>query len=419
MEPYWLCGKLVDYRGLLGEGCLRIAGGRIVELSKIPKPGEGVRDYIGKGVLVAPGFIDIHVHLRGLEQSYKETEETGGWAAARAGITLIVDMPNTVPRASTPDIVALKLADLSKAPVDHSLFAGIPESQDLEGVSRLPIAGYKIYPNDLLELRTSKVLREWRGLVVLHPELPESEMIIEEKVWSRGILRGCWMEAVSLEVVASVGPVSRIHVTHASCPATIVLAKKLGYSVDVAPHHLLYDYRDGDGCMYKVNPPIRGSGEKASLQQMLLNGVIDAVASDHAPHALWEKSDPLYCSPGIPWLEVWPWIIHRLVSARALSLGEFHRLVSRGPARILGLKDYGSLHPGARANLVVYNPNIRSRFEGPRHSMARHYPSIMQEVSGWPVEVIVGGVTVYYMDQPVHAKPGINPFTSRMLSRPA
>ncbi len=413
MEPYWLCGKLADHRGLLGDGCVYIEDGRIARVSKAPRAGERLRDYSGKGVLVAPGFIDIHVHLRGLQQSYKETEETGGWAAARAGITLVIDMPNTIPRASTPEVVERKLDALSKAPVDHSIFAGVPDPCDLELMSSMPIAGYKIYPSDLPEQKTVELLRRWRGLVVVHPELPEAEGVVEEKIRPRGLLRGCWMETASLDLVAAVSPVSRLHVTHASCPSTVKLAKSLGYTVDVTPHHLMYDYHEGDGCMYKVNPPIRGPIERTILQQMLLEGVIDAVASDHAPHASWEKSDPLYCSPGIPWLEVWPWILHRLVSAGALSLGEFHRLASRGPAQILGLNDYGSLEPGARANLVIYDPSERSRFGGPRHSKARHYPSLMGETSGKPVEVIVGGETVYHMDEPVHARPGVNPFTSR------
>ncbi len=414
----WICGHLADYRGLLGEGCIGIQDGVIAEVRKNPVGGRVV-DYRGSGVIVAPGLIDIHVHLRGLEYSYKETEETGAWAAAASGITLVVDMPNTRPQARTLEVVNEKLDRLSRTPIDHSLFAGIPGSRsEAVKIAEAPIAGFKIYPQDLGPGEGLSTVLSLGRLVVLHPELPEAEEPVLEDPVAREAHRGCWLEAASVNIIQELSPISPVHVTHASCPSTVLAAKRAGYTVDATPHHLLYDTSRAEGCMFKVNPPIRGPGERSRLLYMVLEGVIDAFASDHAPHAQWEKSDPLYCSPGIPWLEAWPWILYRLVHAGALGIGEFHRLASRGPASILGLDDYGVIREGARANLVAYRHDARWRFPGPRHSKARSYTCMMEEARGLPLEVIVGGETVYKTGEPVEGHRGVNPFISKTRAGP-
>jgi len=131
----WLCGVLADYRGLLGEGCVGFdESGLIRRVSREAPPGGVVRDYRGRGYIVAPGLVDIHVHLRGLELSYKETGETGCMAAASSGITLVVDMPNTKPPLKTPEALDRKLGELdSKCVVDHGVYAGIPGDPGLVG----------------------------------------------------------------------------------------------------------------------------------------------------------------------------------------------------------------------------------------------------------------------------------------------
>jgi dihydroorotase len=416
----YVCGRLVDYRGLLGEGCLLYSedSGRIEGFAKAPPSnGEG-RDYRGRGYLVAPGLIDMHVHLRGLELSYKEDEETGGWAAAAAGITLVVDMPNTRPEIRSPDLVMEKLRALEKAPVDYGLYAGVPdEPRDVLEMSRLPIAGFKVYPADLAIRRPAvEAVTRTRRLVVLHPEDPQASRADAASGDPRGreSHRGCWLEVLAVLDAAALhaGGPARLHVTHASCPQTVATARRLGFTVDATPHHLFWTYHDADDpCLYKVNPPLRSPREQARLLSLLLEGRIDAVASDHAPHAPREKQgDPLACSPGFPWLEAWPWLLFRLVRVGALKLREFLWLASRGPAVILGLRDYGALEVGARANILVFDPSVEWRFAGPRHSRAGLTPALMERLAGEPVEVIVGGRTVYLEGEPQGAGNRVNPF---------
>ncbi|MEB3773839.1 MAG: dihydroorotase [Desulfurococcales archaeon] len=409
----WICGNLADYRGLLGSGCIGVEDGFIRSVRKAPGRGR-VRDYTGTGYIVSPGLIDIHVHLRGLEYSYKETEETGGRAAAASGITLVIDMPNTLPRADNRETVRAKLEALSRAPVDHGLFAAIPrDPRRVEELLSEAIAGFKVYPEDLYERSGGvKGALSSGSLVVLHPELPEAGSAVAEDLVSREAHRNCGFEAAAVEVLAGMGG-GRVHVTHASCRSTIIAAKKHGYTVDVTPHHLFYNTLTGAGCMYRVNPPLRPWHEPSWLVYMLLEGLVDAFASDHAPHALWEKSDPLYCSPGIPWLESWPWLVYRLVSVGALDLSEFLWLASRGPAVVAGLEDYGVIREGARGNILVYDPRAVWRFPGPAYSMARHYPSTMARMAGRPIEVLVGGETVFIGGEVIEGVRGVNPFTWR------
>ncbi len=414
-----MCGHLADYRGLLGEGCVGVdeESGLIVSVSR-DHPGSGagrVWDYRGRGVIVAPGFIDLHVHLRGLQLSYKEDEASGCKAAAAAGITLVVDMPNTRPQLRDPEALRAKLEALdSKCIVDHGAYAGIPRDPSL--ASRLasePIAGFKVYPEDLASPGLAGALAT-RRLVVLHPELPEASKADLASATLEGRLahRGCWWEGAAVLELGAHRPRGRVHVTHASCASTVAMARSWGYTVDVTPHHLFLDTTAPlDPCLGRVNPPLRSPGERLGLVKMLLEGRVDALASDHAPHEEREKSLPPTCPPGFPWLEAWPWLAYRLVASGALGLGEFHWLTSRGPALVLGLKRYGALQEGFRANLVAYDPNASWRFPGPRYSKAKLHPATMMELRGRPLGVWVGGAPVYLDGEIVEGRrPGVNPF---------
>lgn len=418
----WVCGLLADYRGLIGEGCVGLdrERGVIAAISKSPPPGARAMDYRSRGVLVIPGLVDLHVHLRGLGYSYKETPRSGGWAAASAGITLVVDMPNTQPPSDEPGAVEAKLGELaSQCPVDHGLYAGVPERPELVGgLASTPVAGFKVYPRDLASRREAlQAILSLRGmLVVLHPEAPWARRgDLQESPASRESHRPCWLEAHAVLDLASLGGRARIHVTHASCPGTVEASRALGFTVDVTPHHLHWSLHTlGDPCLGKVNPPLRGHPDVWGLWRALLEGRVDALASDHAPHAEREKlGDPLACPPGFPWLELWPWLVFRLVRLGILGLREFLWLTSRGPALVLGLRHYGTLEQGARANVVVLDPKPWRRFPGPRHSLARLTPALMERLAGAPLAVLVGGDPVYVDGEPAGRGRPVNPFASR------
>jgi len=175
----------------------------------------------------------------------------------------------------------------------------------------------------------------------------------------------------------------------------VAAAKRNGFTVDTTPTYLLLD--PGNDCLHRVNPPIRGLAEKQRLLQQLLGGAIDALASDHAPHAPREKSgDPLLCPPGVPWLEHWPSAMYCLVASGALRIEEFLKLASLHPAQILGEKSHGLLEPGYRADMVVAR-EATSRAMANTYSRARLAPYTLRPIPECleVIATIVAGAVVY------------------------
>ncbi len=397
-----VCGRLLDPTvGMRGEeACLALGDGIVEEVREEPPAGRPLLDLRGlDNVYILPGLIDIHVHLRGLSLSYKEDEESGTAAAARGGITLVADMPNTVPRLDTIEALSEKLRRLSTySRVEYRVYAAVPpRPEDVDKLASMPsVAGFKIYPSDIATRWRSikRLLGLQDMLIVLHPELPEAERTEHENLSVRGAVRGCHWEQAAAELLASHLDGARLHVTHASCASTIHVAKKIGASVDVTPHHLFYTAPPRGGCLWKVNPPLREPPEQALLLKHLIEGRIDAVASDHAPHTAEEKRmDPLLCPPGIAWLEAWPHILSCLVSANALSIEEYLRLTSLGPAEILGTRR--CLGPGCPASITVMKFNVGRRFAGNKYSKARHTPYFMERLCSETVATIAAGRVAY------------------------
>lgn len=392
-NPRSLCGELVDYRGSHRSQCINFKNGLIDSITE--KPRGPHLDLTGTEKKIVPGLIDLHVHLRGLDLAYKEDEYTGSLQSLMSGITLIADMPNTRPYLNTHHALSRKLHLLkSNSWTDYTLYAGIPTRlEDIRKLKSMPIAGFKAYPADLQNIRLLEAITREGELLVIHPEyLTGLRMVEVEDNATRGVVRGCFLEELSVEYIYSEGIDGRIHVTHASCSSTIRLAKRYRYTVDITPHHLVYD-NSRKGCLYRVNPPLRDPVEKSHLIRMVVEGEVDALASDHAPHAMTEKSEPLTCSPGFPWLPLWPWLLYaRLVSPGALSLSEFLYYTSRRPAEILGLDGYGVIEHGARANIVVLDPKAHWRFTGFAESKHRLPVHFMENLVGLPEYVFVGGV---------------------------
>ncbi|ABM79982.1 dihydroorotase [Hyperthermus butylicus] len=405
MPELAICGHLVDGYGVYGSGCINIEGDRIASVTSEPRAPERL-DYRDMGGIVLPGMIDLHVHLRGLKLSYKEDEATSTRAAAASGITLVADMPNTMPPLRSKSAIDAKLAALRRMSlVDYAVYAGVPdEPEEARGLAELPIAGFKVYPEDLEERRgTLRRIARLHKLLILHAEHPVALKSIVEAEDTRAAMRGCWAELAGLMEVLDLGP-ARLHVTHASCPSTVLAAKKVGATVDATPHHLFYSLRGSD-CGWRVNPPLRSKAERLSMLKLLAEGMVDALASDHAPHLLRERIDPLSCSPGFAWLDSWPLLAACLVASGTLSLQDYARLTSLNPARILGIDSvYGSLQPGMRANIVViklerwHRPaRIYSKGENPIENII--------EVCAALKAVIVGGTLVYLDGEFTGEKP--------------
>lgn len=358
-------------------------------------------DLRGAGSIALPGIIDMHVHLRGLDLSYKEDESSGTLAALTGCITAVVDMPNTRPHIRTLSALERKLSALRRAHVDYGLYAGIPEREDeVKLISSAPIAGFKIYPEDMLidEKILCEVMRaaERKGLlIIVHAEHPDL-LTAPDYGYERELRRSCAAEMAGIyrvsELASRCGARPKVHITHVSCERSLLLAKRLDYTTDVTPHHLLFD-RDNFAplvsryCESKVNPPLRSVAERHGLWARLMAGEVDAIASDHAPHSSEEKLwlPPSLCSPGFSSAEAWPGTLLRsFLLLRALGL--FADLTSWGPAKILGVKRRGSYSVFSAETDV---------FPGSRFSKARVSPYIGSSMLRCAATIIRGKVAYY------------------------
>ena len=400
MGKWSVCGEVVTERGRR-RACVNVSGGRVESVTASPRYDLAIPG--SRDIIVVPAVIDIHVHLRGLRQSYKESVASGTRAAALGGVALVADMPNTEPGIDSLEVLRERLEEVAaESYVNYMLYAAVPrdpaEARLLAGSPA--VAGFKVYPEDLASAREERLCAALRAAhahgkpVVLHPEDPE--LLSIEAGWDRDTARPCHAEVSAVlairELAERCGARPRIHLTHVTCPETLRLARAHGLTVDVTPHHLLLPLYGWQllphECYAKVNPPIRGLAASLGLLSRMFTHV-DAIASDHAPHAPSEKAQhPLLCPPGAASLEHWPLVLVRLFDAIG-ELRAFVQLCSRGPASILGLRARGCLEPGCVADVAVFARRL-VRLHTLTASKARWSPYAMWH--GYSLELLsVGG----------------------------
>ena len=355
-----------------------ISDGDIAALGEVPKTQV---ELDATGCLVGPGFVDLHTHLREPGQTWKEDIASGSRAAAAGGFTAITAMPNTEPPMDTVKVVkevvesarenavvdvipsaALTMGRSGARPVDFAELYGI-------GVRMFTDDGDSVADGEVLAAAMHEISRLPGAFVAQHAE-DRSRTVdghMHEGDLSRRLgVGGLPSDAESdvvrrdLEIVSETG--ARYHCQHVSAKMTVELirrAKESGLPVtaEVTPHHLTFEVSalsalDPD---FKMYPPLRGSDDRETLVEALREGVIDAVATDHAPHLPAEKQTGFSAAPrGVIGLET-------AASATWEVLGDRDRLfsvLSAAPARILGLDAHGGpLRPGATANLVVFDPD--------------------------------------------------------------
>jgi dihydroorotase len=361
----------------------------LVEDSLVAEVGEGLdaraADVIDcDGLVLAPGLVDLHTHLREPGREDAETVETGSRAAALGGFTAVCAMPNTDPVADHLAVVLEVRARAEKAGLCHvvpaaAITKGL-EGESLVEMGELADAGVRLFTDDGRSVKSARVMRlalEYaKAFDVVICQHAEDETLAEDAQMHEGTysallgLRGAPAEAESIVVGRDLALArltgGRIHHTHVSAAETVRLlrdaaARGVRSTADVTPHHLTLT--DADLVEYdtrlKVNPPLRSEEDRDALRNGLAEGVIHAVATDHAPHAVEDKEVELdQARPGTTGLETaLAAVLTELVEPGNIDLAGAVRALSTTPAGILGLDDHGGpVAPGHGANLTIFDP---------------------------------------------------------------
>jgi dihydroorotase len=384
-------------------------------------PAEDVTVVDARGLLVLPGLVDIHVHLREPGYEYKETIATGVGAAVAGGFTSVACMANTNP---VNDSAAVTQYILDRARVVGcarvypigALSVGLAGEQ-LAEIGEMHRAGIVAVSDDGQPVMDAGLMRRaleytrMFGLPVIAHE--EDRTLAEGGSMNEGVtavrlgLRGVPAAAEEVMIARDVALVAltggRLHVAHLSTAGAVALvrdakARGLAVTAEAAPHHLFLTEEavEGYGTNAKMAPPLRTPADVAALRAGLADGTIDAIASDHAPHHEDEKDCEFEAAAnGIVGLETTLPLALRLVAEGVCDLPTLVTRLTVGPARVLGLPA-GTLAPGAPADVTLVDPERRWRVEARRfRSKGRNTPFESWDVTGRAALVLVGGRRVH------------------------
>lgn len=384
---------------------------------------QGTNEWIdAKGALVTPGLIDVHVHLREPGFSDKETIKSGTMAAARGGFTTICAMPNVNP---VPDTVEKMIAIQEKIKKDAVIkvlqYAPITKglkSDYLTDQQALLDAGAFAFTNDGVGVQTAgtmyKAMVESKKngtTIVAHTEddsLLFSGVMHEgtrnKQLGLPGILSITEASQIARDVLISEATGAHYHVCHVSTKESVRVirdAKRAGINVtaEVTPHHLLLSEEDipADSSIYKMNPPLRGKKDQEALILGLLDGTIDMIATDHAPHTKAEKSNGMVGSPfGITGSETAFSLLYTyLVEPGIVTLAQLISWLTVKPASVFRLNT-GILEEGYPADIALFDLKTEKEIlEKEFLSKATNTPFIGWTVKGTTVLTIVDGKVVY------------------------
>jgi len=403
---------------------LLIEDGRVVGLSShgdgVP---EGCEVFDATGLVVAPGFIDMHVHLREPGHEYKETIASGAAAAVAGGFTTVCAMPNTNPVNDHAAVTRFVIEQAERAGLANVFPIGAitknSDGTELAEMGEMKDAGIIAVSDDGRPVPSAGMMRRAmeyaRGFdlpVIDHCEDKSLARggVMHEGHWSLVLgMRG--MPAAAEDIDAQRNCLlaeltgARLHLAHLSTDGAIEVvrrAKEKGLPVtcEVAPHHwtltdeAVQDYDTNT----KVSPPLRSQNHVDAVIAGLRDGTIDAIASDHAPHHADEKALEYDQAPfGIVGLETSVGLaMDRLVNEGAISLERLVELCSTNPARVLRLEDRGTLRAGARADLTIIDSELTWTFDASRSkSKSRNTPFDAYQFRGGTVATVVGGRIVY------------------------
>ena len=401
----------------------------LIENGRISQIGEGLKAknaelFDAAGLVVTPGFIDIHTHLREPGREDKETIATGAVAAAAGGFTAVCAMPNTTPvndSASTTRFIvetAKREAIVRVYPIG-AITRG-SKGEELSEYGDLKSAGCIAVSDDGRPVQNARVMRralEYArtfGLPVIdHCEdldlskggaMNEGAVSVAMGIPSAPHVSETIM--VERDVLLAEFTGSHVHIAHISTARAVDAVRRgkargVRVTAEATPHHLTltdeavraHDYDP----VTKMNPPLRSEEDRQAVIAGLIDGTIDAIATDHAPHTTEEKICEFDCAAfGIVGLETAFALCHdRLVKSGALDLTRLVQLLTVGPARALGLPG-GTLEKGQPADITIFDPaEVRTVKPESFRGKSRNSPFVSMALTGWPIATLVDGAVVF------------------------
>ena len=411
-------GQVIDPANKIdGKLDILVADGKIAKLGKPGTiPANSAQTVDASGKLVVPGLIDMHVHLREPGFEYKETIATGTAAARAGGFTSVCCMPNTNPVNDSRSVTEFILAQARNAWARVFPIGAITKGskgEELTEMAELHAAGCFAVSDDGKPVMNSAIMRRameyskiFDLLVISHCEDSSlsdkgvmNEGVVSTELGLRGIPRAAEDVMTGRDISLAELTGCRLHIAHVSTVGSVRLirdAKSRGVKVtaETCPHYfsLTEEAVRGYNTMAKMNPPLRTADDVAAIKQGLKDGVIDVIATDHAPHAMDEKSGEFdYASFGVVGLETAVGLSFKLVLEGTLTLNDVVSRMSSNPAKILNLNK-GTLSAGADADITIIDPNIEWTVDSAQFkSKSKNTPFNGWKLKGRAVQTIVGG----------------------------
>ncbi len=415
-------GTVIDYASRLNQKM-----DVLVEDTKIVKVEKQINNSADKvidctGLMIIPGMIDMHCHLREPGFEYKETIETGSKSAVKGGFTTICPMPNTKP---TPDSAIILEQIINEAKrvnlcnvLPYSSVTKGEKGEELVDFDEMKKAGAIAFSDDGMPVVNSKIMREAMikadelgTFVASHCE--EKSVAkgainageVAKKLGVEGVLPEAEEIMAAREIVISETNKVRGHICHISTRTSVAMirdAKKRGVKItcETCPHYYSFTVKEvlESGTNAKMNPPLREEEDRKAIIKGLQDGTIDAIITDHAPHSEEEKNKPLESAPnGIIGFETaLAASITNLIEPKHLSYLDLVRLTSYTPAKLLKLDKKGQIKQGYDADITIFDPTLEYVYEKESIvSKSKNTPFIGKKLKGKVMYTMVGGRIVF------------------------
>ena len=416
-------GKVVSDQSVI-EASVAIRGETIVAVGADDAMPPAQARFDATGLHVLPGAIDSHVHFRDPGYAHKEDWGSGSAAAACGGVTTVFDMPNTNPPTGSLEALALKQNNAAISHVDYGIYGLLDEDNidQLEALIDAGVTGFKCFmgntfgnlpaPSDGAILEGFEILARRGVRCTVHAENPSIMARRQARMEQAGRAdrhahlaarpEVCEIEAIGRAITFAEWTGARLHIAHHSAADSLYLlrdAKRRGVDVtaETCPQYLLLNTADLTrlGSVLRVNPPIRDERHNAPLWDALVEGVLDMIATDHAPHATDEKTrDRIWnCDCGFPGVETQMSLMLTEINKGRAAITDYVRWSAVNPAKAWGL--YGAkgvIQPGAHADFALVDLQREAVIANERlHSRSKLTPWNARPVKGVPVHTLVRG----------------------------